>query len=43
MLREKGLGLHSRHIDKHMIYTNFYAIPVGVYVLALLDKRKNYY
>ena len=32
------------HIDKHVVYTNFYALPaILVYVFALLDKRKNFY
>lgn len=44
MLGEKLFGLHSEHIDKHVIYTNFMAIPaIAIYVFALLDKRKNYY
>lgn len=44
MLLEKTAGLHSRHIDKHAIFTNFVAIPaIAMYVLALLDKRKNAY
>lgn len=44
MIGEKAVGLHDTHIDKHMIYTNFFAIPaIIVYVLALLDKRKNFY
>lgn len=44
MFLEKVSGLHSTHIDKHAIYTNFFAIPaVAVYVLALRDKRRNYY
>lgn len=44
MFLEKLLGLHSEHIDKHATYTNFFAIPaIAVYVLALLDKRNNYY
>lgn len=44
MLLEKLAGLHSKHIDKHLIYTNFIAIPaIAVYVFALLDKRKNFY
>jgi hypothetical protein len=44
MIGEKAVGLHSTHIDKHMIYTNFFAIPaILIYVLALLDKRKNFY
>ena len=41
---ERAAGLHSVHIDKHAIYTNLFALPaIGVYVLALLDKRQNYY
>ena len=44
MLLEKLLGLHSTHIDKHMYLTNLFAIPaILVYVLALKDKKKNYY
>ena len=44
MMLEKGLGWHDELIDKHMIYTNFFAIvAIAIYVIALLDKRKNYY
>jgi len=44
MFLEKLAGLHSEHIDKHAIYTNLIAIPaITIYVLALLDKRKNFY
>jgi len=44
MFLEKITGLHSTHIDKHMYYTNLIAIPaILIYVLALLDKRKNDY
>ncbi len=44
MLIEKMAGLHSTQISKHAIFTNFIAIPaIIVYVLALLDKKKNYY
>lgn len=44
MMLEKALGWHDELIDKHMIYTNFFAIvAIAVYVVALLDKRKNYY
>lgn len=44
MFLEKLFGLHDEHIDQHAIYTNLFAIPaIGVYVLALLDKRKNFY
>ncbi len=41
---EKLAGLHSEHIDKHPVYTNFIAIPaILIYLLAMYDKRKNYY
>jgi hypothetical protein len=44
MVFEKLIGLHSTHIDKHAIYTNFFAIPaIIIYVFALLNKRKNYF
>ncbi len=44
MLLERLTGLHSNHIDKHAIFTNFIAIPaIAIYVFALLDKRKNFY
>ncbi len=41
MALEKVTGLHDQHIDKHPIFTNFFALlAVAIYVLALLDKRK---
>lgn len=44
MLMEKLAGFHDVHIDQHAIVTNFIAIPaVAIYILALLDKRKNFY
>jgi hypothetical protein len=44
MMLENGLGWHDEFIDKHYIYTNFVAIPaIAFYVIALVDKRKNYY
>lgn len=44
ILLEKLTGLHTTHIDKHPIYTNFIAIPaISLYAFALLDKRKNFY
>jgi hypothetical protein len=44
MMLEKALGLHDELIEKHAIYTNFFSIvAITVYVVALLDKRKNYY
>jgi hypothetical protein len=42
MYLEKLTGLHSEHIDQHPIYTNFFSIvAITIYVLALIDKRKN--
>ena len=44
MFLEKGLGWHDESIAQHAIYTNLFAIvAIVLYVLALLDKRKNYY
>lgn len=44
MMLEKGLGWHDERIAKHAIYTNFVALPaIAFYVVALIDKRKNYY
>ena len=41
---ERLLGLHDELIEKHAIYTNLFAIvAIGVYALALLNKRKQYY
>lgn len=44
MVGERVAGLHDENVDKHYIVTNFFAIvAIAVYVLALLDKRKNSY
>lgn len=44
MWLEKLSGLHSTHIDKHMMLTNLYAIPaILIYVFALKDKKNNFY
>lgn len=44
MVLERLLGLHSTHIDKHPIFTNFIAIPaIAIFVFALRDKRKSFY
>lgn len=44
LLLEKGLGWHDEFIGKHALYTNFVALPaIAFYVVALIDKRKNYY
>jgi hypothetical protein len=44
MLGEKLFGLHDQYIAEHSFYTSFFAIvAIGIYLLALYDKRKNYY
>ena len=44
MLGEKFLGLHDEYIADHSFYTSFFAIvAIGIYLLALYDKRKNYH
>ncbi len=44
MLIEKWVGWHGENIADHAVMTNIFALlAVGVYVAALLDKRKNVY
>ncbi|WP_410877885.1 DUF4199 domain-containing protein [Myroides sp. DW712] len=44
MLLEKMTGLHGKYIDYHLYLTNLFAIPaIGIFVLALQDKKKNFY
>lgn len=44
MLGEKLMGLHDERIADHAFYTGFFAIvAIGIYLLALYDKRKNYH
>lgn len=44
MVLERLFGFHDSNIEVHAIVTNFFAIPaIAIYVLALLDKKKNYY
>lgn len=44
MLMERLVGLHSSHIDKHPVYTNFIAIPaIAIYVFALIEKKNKFY
>lgn len=44
MAGEKAAGLHGSQIEKHALYTNFIALPaVLIYLLALLDKRKQFF
>lgn len=41
---EKLTGLHSTYIDKHMFFTNLFAlVAILIYVLALIEKRKRFY
>lgn len=44
MFGERVAGLHDENIEQHAIITNFFAlVAIAVYVVALLDKRKNSY
>ena len=44
MCLEKLCGLHGKYIDYHLYLTNLFAIPaIWIMVLALKDKKKNYY
>lgn len=44
MVVEKMSGLHDEYIADHALYSTFVAIPaIAIYVIALLDKRKNSY
>lgn len=44
MLMERILGYHHEKIDQHVIISSLVFIPsILIYVLALIDKRKNYY
>ena len=44
MWLERLMGLHDEHIADHALYTNLFTIPaIAAYVIALLDKRRNYY
>ena len=41
---EKLVGLHDEHIDKHPIYTNFFAlVAIVVYYLGIREKRNKDY
>ncbi len=43
MYFEKFIGWHGENIADHAIYNNLFAIiAIFIYMLALLDKRKNY-
>lgn len=44
MVFEKMVGWHGEHIDKHALYTNIFGIiALGIYILALRDKRNNFF
>lgn len=44
MTLERILGLHDENIENHAMLTSLFAIPaITVFVLALLDKRNNFY
>jgi len=44
MVFEKAMGWHDEKIADHATYTNLVAIPsVLIYVLALRDKKRNFY
>lgn len=44
MVFERLMGWHGQNIDQHAVLTNLFAIPaIIIYVMALLDKRKNDY
>lgn len=44
MVAEKYFGLHDEYIAEHSFYTSFFGIiAIGIYLLALYDKRKNHY
>lgn len=44
MIFEKSMGWHDVAIKNHAIYTNVFAfVAIGIYFLALLDKKKNFF
>ncbi|MBL0013494.1 MAG: DUF4199 domain-containing protein [Flavobacterium sp.] len=44
MIFEKTMGWHDELISKQAIYTNLFAfVGIGIYFIALSDKKKNYY
>ena len=44
MIFEKVMDWHDEFIDKHAIYTNIFGIiALGIYILALRDKRNNFF
>ena len=44
MIFEKSMGWHDENIEQQAIYTNMFAfVAIGIYFLALRDKKKNFY
>lgn len=44
MIIEKLIGLHDKHIESQQVATTLILIPsIIIYILALQDKKKNYY
>lgn len=44
MYLEKLAGLHGELIEKHSTFSGLFAVvAIGIYFLALYDKRKNYF
>lgn len=44
MILEKSLGWHDAQIGRQLIYTNLFGfVAVALYILAIRDKKKNYY
>lgn len=44
MYAERLFGIHDKHIDQHPLVSSFFAlVALCLYLLALYDKRKNYY
>jgi hypothetical protein len=44
MLLEKLVGLHDKYLDQHYYLSHLFALPaIGMMVLALKDKKKNFY
>ncbi|MEX2379660.1 MAG: DUF4199 domain-containing protein [Vicingaceae bacterium] len=44
MMFEKSMGWHDELIAKHALYTNWFApLAILIFIVALKDKRKNYF
>ncbi len=44
MLGEKSFGFHDEKIADHAFYTGFFGVvAIGIYLLALFDKRKKFF